>query len=145
LSGRARNEPSTGQITTLISSDATHLDIFAGYCHHLWVLPIQLVLGIGPLIGTLGYSALVGLGVMIFGLPIQTILVVIIVKQREKGVKKITDKRVRLTTEVLQGIRLIKMYGREAFYYQQINIFRGKEVKTVFKNLKTQKVAKTNR
>lgn len=36
---------------------------------------------------------------MIFGFPIQVILVVILFKQREKGVK-ITDTRVRLTTEV---------------------------------------------
>lgn len=35
LSGRARNEHSIGQITTMISSDATHLDIFTGFAHQL--------------------------------------------------------------------------------------------------------------
>ena len=62
----------------------------------------------------------------------QAALFLIITKQREKGLK-ITDKRVRLTTEVLQGIRLIKMYGWEAFYYKQISDFREKEIKTVRK------------
>ena len=38
--------------------------------------------------------------VMVFGFPVQFVLVVILFKQREKGVK-ITDTRVRLTTEVL--------------------------------------------
>jgi ATP-binding cassette, subfamily C (CFTR/MRP), member 1 len=71
--------------------------------------------------------------VLIIGFPLQAGLVLIIVKQREKGVK-ITDKRVRLTTEVLQGIRLIKMYGWEAFYYQQISTFREQEIKTVRKS-----------
>jgi ATP-binding cassette subfamily C (CFTR/MRP) protein 1 len=71
--------------------------------------------------------------VVIFGFLLQFVLVLIIVKQRQKGVK-ITDKRVRLTTEVLQGIRLIKMYGWEAFYYQQISNFREKEIKTVQKS-----------
>jgi hypothetical protein len=33
LSGRARNEHSIGQITTMISSDATHLDLFTGFAH----------------------------------------------------------------------------------------------------------------
>jgi ATP-binding cassette, subfamily C (CFTR/MRP), member 1 len=47
----------------------------------------------------LGYSALVGLGVLILGFPFQGILVAIIFKQRTKGVK-ITDQRVRLTNEV---------------------------------------------
>ena len=46
-------------------------------------------------------------------------LVKIMFQQRKKGVK-ITDSRVRLTTEVLQGIRLIKFYAWEAFYTNQI-------------------------
>lgn len=52
--------------------------------------------------------------------------------QRKKGVK-ITDKRVRLTTEVLQGIRLIKFYAWEEFYTQQIAELRRGEIKTIRK------------
>ena len=52
--------------------------------------------------------------------------------QRKKGVK-ITDKRVRLTTEVLQGIRLIKFYAWEAFYTHQVGELRAREVKTIRK------------
>jgi ATP-binding cassette subfamily C (CFTR/MRP) protein 1 len=52
--------------------------------------------------------------------------------QRKKGVK-ITDKRVRLTTEVLQGIRLIKLYAWEAFYTHQVGELRTREVKTIRK------------
>ena len=70
---------------------------------------------------------------LIISLPIQIGMVLIIYKQRAKGAK-ITDKRVRLTTEVLQGIRLIKMYGWEAFYHQLINNFREKEMMTVRKS-----------
>ena len=50
--------------------------------------------------------------------------------QRKKGLI-FTDKRVRITTEVLQGIRLIKFYAWEAFYVQQIGLLRKKEVQTV--------------
>ena len=50
--------------------------------------------------------------------------------QRKKGLK-FTDKRVRTTTEVLQGIRLIKIYAWEAFYAQQIGLLRTKEVQTI--------------
>ena len=67
---------------------------------------------------------------LIIGIPLEAFLVLIIIKQRAKGVE-ITDKRVRLTSEVLQGIRLIKMYGWEAFYYQQISNFREKEFETI--------------
>ncbi|KAH6879600.1 cadmium ion transporter [Coprinopsis sp. MPI-PUGE-AT-0042] len=132
LSGRARSEHSVGQIITMVSTDATSIEHFMAFAHTIWVAPIQLILGFGLLIGTLGYSALVGLGVMIFSLPVQGVLVKIFFEQRKKCVK-ITDKRTQLTTEVLQGIRMIKFYGWEAFYIEQIGHFRGQEVKTLRK------------
>ncbi|KIM43822.1 hypothetical protein M413DRAFT_434825 [Hebeloma cylindrosporum] len=132
LSGKARVNHSVGQITTMISTDASRLDRFSQFAHNLWVSPIQLAIGIGLLLGNLGYSALVGLGVLILGFPIQIFLVKVMFTQRKKGVK-ITDKRVRLTTEVLQGIRLIKFYAWEAFYTHQVGELRTREVKTIRK------------
>ena len=49
---------------------------------------------------------------------------------RKSGVQ-ITDKRVRLTSEVLGGIRLIKLYAWEAFYAHQITDLRAKEIAKV--------------
>ncbi|KAJ6449098.1 hypothetical protein C8R47DRAFT_1229226 [Mycena vitilis] len=102
------------------------------FAHNIWVAPIQIVIGIGLLINNLGYSALVGLGVLLLGFPLQIILVKIMFTQRKKGVK-ITDTRVRLTNEVLQGIRLIKYYAWEAFYTHQIGDLREREIATVRK------------
>ncbi|KAH9476201.1 ABC-type transporter cicA [Psilocybe cubensis] len=133
LSGKARVNHSVGQITTMISTDATRLDRFSAFCHNLWVSPIQLAIGIGLLLGNLGYSALVGLGVLMIGFPLQFALVKVMFTQRKKGVK-ITDKRQRLTTEVLQGIRLIKFYAWEEFYSQQIGELRRQEIKTIRKS-----------
>ncbi|TFK67200.1 multidrug resistance-associated ABC transporter [Pluteus cervinus] len=130
LSGRARLEHSMGQVTTVISTDASRLDRFCMFGHNIWVAPIQLILGIGLLISNLGYSALVGLGVLILGFPLQIVLVKIMFKQRAKGVK-ITDTRVRLITEILQGIRLIKFYAWEEFYAHQIGNLRQREIQTV--------------
>ncbi|KAJ3720533.1 multidrug resistance-associated ABC transporter [Lentinula raphanica] len=127
LSGRARNEHSVGQITTMISTDATRLDTFSANVHNLWVSPIQIVIGVGLLIGNLGYSALVGLGVLLLGFPLQIICLRIMFVNRRKGVK-VTDSRVRLTTEVLSGIRLIKAYAWEGFYVSQIYNFRKQEI-----------------
>ncbi|PFH48819.1 hypothetical protein AMATHDRAFT_64587 [Amanita thiersii Skay4041] len=132
LSGRAKMKHTVGQITTMISTDASRLDRFSIFMHNLWVAPIQLAIGIGLLLGNLGYSALVGLGVLLFGFPIQFVLVRIMFNQRMKGVK-ITDKRVRLTSEVLQGIRLIKAFAWEEFYAFQIGKLRGQEIQTIKK------------
>ncbi|KAF9488932.1 multidrug resistance-associated ABC transporter [Pleurotus eryngii] len=130
LSGRARAQHGVGQITTMISTDSERLDAFSSTAHGLWVAPIQIILCIGLLIGNLGYSALVGLGVLIFGMIPQGFLAAIIFKQRQNGVK-FTDARMRLTTEVLQGIRILKAYGWETFYAHQIEKWRRKEIKTL--------------
>lgn len=132
LSGKARVDHSIGQITTMISTDATRLDTFAALMNYIWIAPIQIAICIGLLIHNLGVSALVGLGVLIFSFPIQTIFIVIIMEQRKKGVK-ITDSKIRLVTEVLQGIRLIKLFAWEEFYKQQIIHLRTREVATLKK------------
>ncbi|KAJ2912814.1 hypothetical protein MD484_g7600, partial [Candolleomyces efflorescens] len=132
ISGRARREHTVGQIITMISTDATQLEMFMTYIHQLWIAPVQLILAFGLLIKTLGYSALVGLGVIILGFPVQALLVQIMFIQRNKAIK-ITDKRTQLTNEVLQGIRLIKCYGWETFYLHQIGGLRTQEVKAIRK------------
>lgn len=130
LSGRARLKHSTGQITTLISTDATRLDLASAQVHNLWVNPIQIAIGVGLLIGNLGVSALVGLGVLLVGFPLQSIFVRTIYVQRKKAVM-ITDQRMRITTEVLQGIRLIKLYAWEMFYSSKIQDLRQRELRAI--------------
>ncbi|KAJ7753347.1 multidrug resistance-associated ABC transporter [Mycena maculata] len=127
LSGRARALHSTGQITTLISTDAARLDNSALYFHSVWIGPIQVILGIALLISVLGYSALVGFGVLILGMPFQSMLLRRMFRQRGAGVK-ITDQRVRFTNEVLQSIRLIKYYAWEAIYAHRLGSIRAEEV-----------------
>ncbi|KAK7052301.1 multidrug resistance-associated ABC transporter protein [Favolaschia claudopus] len=132
LSARARLEHTVGQTTTIISTDSVRLDRFCMFGHNIWTSPIQIIIGVGLLINNLGYSALVGLGVLILGFPLQIVLVRIMFNQRKKGVK-ITDTRVRLSNEVLQGIRLIKYYAWESFYTHQIGTLREREIATVRK------------
>ncbi|KAL1706525.1 P-loop containing nucleoside triphosphate hydrolase protein [Schizophyllum commune] len=130
LSGKSRQEHNVGHITTMISTDTERLYEFCLYAHEAWVAPIQVAIGIGLLIHFLGVSALVGLGVLIFGLPFQMIMVAVLFAQRKKGVG-ITDGRVRLTSEVLHGIRLVKAYVLEEFYMNKITDFRRRELATI--------------
>ncbi|KAF7373650.1 Oligomycin resistance ATP-dependent permease YOR1 [Mycena sanguinolenta] len=132
LSPRARIEHTVGQTTTIISTDSVRLDRFCLFGHNIWTSPIQIIIGVGLLINNLGYSALVGLGVLLLGFPLQMLLVRVMFAQRKKGVK-ITDTRVRLSNEVLQGIRLIKYYAWESFYTHQIGSLREREIATVRK------------
>ncbi|KZO98301.1 multidrug resistance-associated ABC transporter [Calocera viscosa TUFC12733] len=130
LSGKARLTHSTGQITTMISADATRMDLASGFAHMLWVSPIQILIGIALLIANLGYSALVGLGVLIIGFPLQGYLVRMIFTARRRAVM-LTDQRVRLMQEILAGIRVIKLYVWELFYGRKIGEIREKELRNI--------------
>ncbi|KAJ7607493.1 multidrug resistance-associated ABC transporter [Roridomyces roridus] len=132
LSGRARLEHTIGQTTTIISADSARLDRFCFFVHNLWESPVQIIIVIGLLINNLGYSALVGLAILLLGLPLQFYISRFIFTQRKKGVK-ITDARVRLSNEVLQGIRLIKSYAWEGFYGHKIGELREREIRAVKK------------
>ncbi|PVG03951.1 hypothetical protein CPB86DRAFT_748462 [Serendipita vermifera] len=130
LSGKSRVEHSPGKITTMLSTDTTRLDFALGFCHSVWVSPLMIILALGLLIDNLGYSALVAVGVLVLGFPIQGILVKGIFMSRKKGIK-ITDARVRLLQEVIQGIRLVKIYAWETLYGHKVDELRRAELKKV--------------
>ncbi|CUA66748.1 hypothetical protein RSOLAG22IIIB_00195 [Rhizoctonia solani] len=127
LSGRSRTKHSTGQITTMISADCTRLDFAAGFFHIIWTGPIEIIIGIALLIHNLGYSALVGLGVLVIGVPIQAIIVRRMIQARRAAVE-ITDRRVRLLQEILQGIRLLVLFGWQGHYGEKVLGFRRREL-----------------
>ncbi|QRV93840.1 ABC transporter transmembrane region [Ceratobasidium sp. AG-Ba] len=133
LSGRSRTKHSTGQITTMISADCTRLDFASGFFHVIWTGPIEIIIGIALLIHNLGYSALVGLGVLIFGIPIQAIIVQRMIQARRATVQ-LTDKRVRLLQEILQGIRLLVLFGWQNHYGGKVLGFRRRELIRIRKN-----------
>ena len=66
-------------------------------------------------------------------MPLQGLLVAIMTRQTKKGIK-IKDKRVRLMTEVLQGIRLLKCYSWEDFYMANVAQLRTGEIKAIRKS-----------
>jgi ATP-binding cassette, subfamily C (CFTR/MRP), member 1 len=68
--------------------------------------------------------------ILVLSFPIQIILVRVMFLQRRSGVA-FTDKRVRLTSEILQGIRLLKAYTWEDFYADAVTQLRKKEIATI--------------
>ncbi|KAE8214065.1 hypothetical protein CF327_g2493 [Tilletia walkeri] len=128
LDSRARLEHSTGKITTMISADCTRLDMASGFAHIMWIGPCQIILAIGLLIHNLGVSALVGLGVLILGTPIQAVIVARMIKTRRAAVR-LTDRRVRLMQEVFTGIRILVLFEwRNTPFAERIGNMRREEL-----------------
>ncbi|KAL2915593.1 hypothetical protein HK105_204778 [Polyrhizophydium stewartii] len=128
LSAAARQEFSSGKVTNMVSTDAQRMEIFMTVVHFAWTGPTQALLIVSFLISQLGWPALVGLTLLIVMGPIQDRLWRIMARIRAE-VAPLTDKRVRLTQEGIQGIRVLKFFAWEKPFLQQIEDLRKKEVR----------------
>ncbi|KAG8869673.1 hypothetical protein FRB97_000807 [Tulasnella sp. 331] len=128
LSGAARVKHGNGHLITLVSSDCSFMDWAAFLVHMIWIQPIVIVIGMIILCTTLGYSALVGVAVLVLNTPVQTLFVRGMFSRRQ-GQLKIVDQRVRLLQEVLNGIRVIKLYAFETFFKDRIAGYRKQEMR----------------
>ncbi|KAL4164373.1 hypothetical protein KRP22_004239 [Phytophthora ramorum] len=128
LSSAARQDYTTGEVLTLMSVDTER--VFLLMIQGPWLLmgPLSFVISV-VLIGLLFdfYSALGGAVVLV--------LVMAISAQQgqriadfQKKLLKVIDERVKVTSEALQGIRVMKFYAWEESLAQRVEKLRVKEV-----------------
>lgn len=72
LSSKAKQAFSSGQIVNLMSTDSGRLDMATGYVHYIWSGPFQIIVIIFMLYRLLQWAALVGVGVLVIFIPIQS-------------------------------------------------------------------------
>lgn len=131
LTTAARMSSTVGQTTNLMAIDAEKLNIAAQFVHFIWHGPIAGLAICGILIYEIGYApALAGAGCMVVLFPIQNHLAEAIGTVRRSMVKD-TDERVKLTNELLQAIRVIKLYAWEKAIEERVTEVREVETKTL--------------
>ncbi|KAF9961946.1 Multidrug resistance-associated protein 1 [Mortierella alpina] len=127
LSPGSRTESTSGEIANHMSVDA---DSFWDCLVPLstWVtIPIELAIAMRLLYGLLGWTMLAGVLVMLLMLPLQAWQARIFKRmQREK--LKAMDQRIRLTTEVLGSMKIVKLYGWSSAFLKRILSIRRKEL-----------------
>lgn len=130
LSSRARQDFPAGKIVNIMSTDIGRLDFSMSFAHILWSGPMQLAAVTGLLIWLVGISAFAGLAVILFTVPLQYWA-----SKRLAYYRKLTsttsDERVKLTQEVLNGIKILKVYSWQKPFMAMINAIRLKEVKSL--------------
>ncbi|CAG8625397.1 12375_t:CDS:10 [Gigaspora margarita] len=127
LSGKARSLFTNGKITNLMSTDTTRIDFACGYFHIIWIAPIQICIILGLLIFNIGLSALAGFALLVILGPMQGKVMSLLARTRAKAAD-VTDERVKLTQEILLGIRAIKYYAWEDSFSDALNKLRNKEI-----------------
>lgn len=121
---------SNGRIMNLIATDAARVEQACGVVHLVWTSPLQIALTVALLLVNLGYSSLAGVAVLVCGLFVLTKMMKPLTKGRA-AINQITDRRVGLTQEMLQGIRFVKYFGWETFFLHRLKPIRADETKVL--------------
>lgn len=119
-----------GRIVTLMSVDASRIDLACGFFHLSWTSPIIIVLVLVLLLVNIGPSALSGYALLILGTPGLTIAIKKLFRRRGR-INKITDQRVSLTQEILSAVRFVKYFGWEQSFLERLNEIRKREIKAI--------------
>ncbi|XP_020936935.1 multidrug resistance-associated protein 4-like isoform X3 [Sus scrofa] len=133
LSNSATRETSTGQIVNLLSNDVNRFDQVTMFLHFLWVGPLQAVVVTALLWMEVGISCLAGMAVLILLLLLQSCIGKLFSSLRNKTAAY-TDDRIRTVSEVITGIRTVKMYTWEKSLADLIARLRRKEVSKILRS-----------
>ncbi|GAA6102451.1 ATP-binding cassette sub-family C member 10 isoform X1 [Tachysurus ichikawai] len=117
----------TGEVVNYMSTDTDRLVNFFNSFHEVWSLPFQFILALYLLYLQVGIAFLGGLGVAILLVPLNKVLAARILENNKQMLTH-KDNRVKLMTEVLFGIRVLKFYNWEQHIAQKINQSRKKEL-----------------
>lgn len=108
LSGMGTSDTTTGRIQNLMASDAQFFLQFAPQMNNAFAAPIQIIVAFSWLGATVGASFLAGMGVILISVPMQGMIIAKYFKCQVLRLK-LTDERVKLCNEMVQGMRVIKM------------------------------------
>ncbi|XP_060936365.1 ATP-binding cassette sub-family C member 9 [Limanda limanda] len=126
-SNLSMGEMTLGQINNLVAIETNQLMWFLFLCPNLWAMPVQIVMGVILLYYLLGWSALVGAAVIVLLAPIQYLIATKLADTQKTTLDHSTD-RLKKTTEILKGIKLLKLYAWENIFSDSVEETRGKEL-----------------
>uniref|UniRef100_A0A663MAA0 ATP binding cassette subfamily C member 2 n=1 Tax=Athene cunicularia TaxID=194338 RepID=A0A663MAA0_ATHCN len=128
MSSATRKESTVGETVNLMSADAQRFMDMANFIHQLWSSPLQIILSIVFLWGELGPSVLAGIAVMVLLIPINAFLVAKSKTIQVRNMKN-KDERMKIMSEILNGIKILKLFAWEPSFEKRVNEIRARELK----------------
>ncbi|XP_029207815.1 multidrug resistance-associated protein 1-like [Acropora millepora] len=127
LNNSARKESTAGEIVNLMSVDAQRLMDLMTFLNALWSSPFQIIVSLYFLYNTMGVSILAGVGVMLLMVP-TNILVSRIARKLQVKQMGAKDLRLKMMNEILNGIKVLKLYAWETSFMKTVSDLRNKEL-----------------
>nr|AKC42151.1 ABCC9 [Petromyzon marinus] len=129
-SNMSMGEMTIGQICNLVAIDTNQLMWFMFLCPNLWAMPVQIVMGVILLYNQLGVSALIGATVIALLAPAQYYIATKLADV-QKCTLEYSNERLMKTSEMLKGIKLLKLYAWENIFCSSVETLREKELKSL--------------
>lgn len=127
LSGSSRLQSTSGEIVNLMAVDSYRFQDLVIYVNLIWSAPFQMILAISLLYRELGWSVFAGVACMALVLPANAYLANRI-KFSQVKVMKTKDQRVKQMNELLNGVKVVKLYAWENSFLKNLISFRDKEL-----------------
>ncbi|XP_029540812.1 ATP-binding cassette sub-family C member 3 isoform X2 [Oncorhynchus nerka] len=132
ITNAAKRTSTVGEIVNLMSVDAQRFMDLTTFLNMLWSAPLQIILALYFLWQNLGPSVLAGVAVMILLIPLNA---AIAVRTRAYQVEQMQykDARIKLMNEILNGIKVLKLYAWENSFKEKVLEIRQKELNVLRK------------
>ncbi|KAM9744789.1 multidrug resistance-associated protein 1 isoform 1-T1 [Menidia menidia] len=127
ISSSARRTSTVGEIVNLMSVDAQRFMDLITYINMIWSAPLQVVLALYFLWQNLGPSVLAGVAVMVLMVPVNAVIAMK-TKTYQVAQMKSKDSRIKLMNEMLNGIKVLKLYAWELAFKDKVSKIRESEL-----------------
>ncbi|KAF9100550.1 hypothetical protein BGX29_006497 [Mortierella sp. GBA35] len=128
LSPDARRKSTLGEISNYMAVDTESWMAAGNMLPLVLTHPVEISLGLFLLYRLLGWSLLAGLAVFALVSPIQALLAGYLNSFQKKKLLAM-DNRLRLMTEILSNIKIVKLYSWEDAFRKKIDILREHELR----------------
>uniref|UniRef100_A0A669AWH1 Multidrug resistance-associated protein 1 n=1 Tax=Oreochromis niloticus TaxID=8128 RepID=A0A669AWH1_ORENI len=132
ISSAARRTSTVGEIVNLMSVDAQRFMDLITYINMIWSAPLQVVLALYFLWQNLGPSVLAGVAVMVLMVPVNAVIAMK-TKAYQVAQMKSKDNRIKLMNEMLNGIKVLKLYAWELAFKGKVSEIRESELRVLKK------------
>ncbi|KAL3728631.1 hypothetical protein ACJRO7_033246 [Eucalyptus globulus] len=119
---------SNGKIVNLINVDVEKMGDFCSYVHEIWLVPVQVLLALVILYRNLGAApTIAALSSTIFVMVSNTPLVKV-QKRHHSKIMEAKDARMKVTSETLKSMRVLKLHSWEPTFLKKILQLREMEL-----------------
>ncbi|KAF9106425.1 Canalicular multispecific organic anion transporter 2 [Mortierella sp. GBA35] len=130
LSPGSRMKSTTGEITNHMAVDAEQWNEGMVFLSTWVSIPIEIMVALFLLYRFMGWSMIAGVLGMLLLMPLQGLQARVFESMQDRKLAAM-DQRIRLTTEVLAGIKIVKIYGWESAFLRRILSIRNQELATL--------------